>query len=142
MKITTVIDPQREEEICLYLHKPTPLVDAVRRLVEEDSRIVGYQDREATVLDVAAVCCFTVEGGVVYAVTGEGTFRIRRRLYQLEENLPPHFIRINQSCIANLRRIRRFDTSLSCTLRVVFDNGATDYVSRRNLKKVKEKIGL
>ncbi len=142
MKITTIIDPDREEEICIYAHRETALTEAVRRLIEEEMQLIGYREREAVVLDTAAVCCFTVEAGVVYAVTADGTYRMRQRLYQLEEHLPPDFIRINQSCIANLRRIRRFDTSLSCTLRVVFDTGATDYVSRRNLKKVKEKIGL
>ena len=142
MKITTVIDPDREEEICIYTHGETPLIEAVRRLVEEETQLIGYREREAVVLDTAAVCCFTVETGVVYAVTADGSYRMRQRLYQLEAVLPPEFIRINQSCLANLRHIRRFDTSLSCTLRVAFDNGATDYVSRRNLKKVKEKIGL
>ena len=52
------------------------------------------------------------------------------------------FIKINQSCIANIRQIQRFDTSFSGTLRVIFKNGYTDYVSRRQLKAVKERLGL
>lgn len=142
MKITTIIDPDREEEIRIYAHRESSLTRAVRQLVEQEVQLIGYRDQEAVRLDTEAVRGFTVEGGTVYAVTSDGRYRVRRRLYQLEEALPSHFIRINQSCLVNVHHIRRFDTSLSCTLRVVMDTGFSDYVSRRNLKKVKEVIGL
>ena len=44
--------------------------------------------------------------------------------------------------LANLRKIARFEASYSGTLRVVFNNGDTDYVSRRNVRHVKERLGV
>ena len=32
MKCTTVIDPSREEEVCIYAHERTPLIDELERL--------------------------------------------------------------------------------------------------------------
>ena len=69
-------------------------------------------------------------------------FEIKTRLYVIEEKLPENFIKINQSCIANINQIERFNASISGTLKIRFKNGYTDYVSRRQLKNVKERIGI
>ena len=53
-----------------------------------------------------------------------------------------NFVKINQSCIVNVNKIERFDTSVSGTLKVSLKNGYTDYVSRRQLKPIKERIGI
>ena len=64
------------------------------------------------------------------------------RLYQLEELLPSDFLKINQSCLVNIEKIKRFDSSIGASLRVMLDDGDRDYVSRRQLKTVKERLGL
>ena len=143
MKLKIIIDPAREEEVLICAHQKTPLVEAIEDLVQAAAReLIGYREREAVPLDLAAVYCFTVEGDRVWARTAAGDYALKQRLYQLEDWLPPHFIKINQSCIANIRQIQRFDTALAGALRVVFRNGRTDYVSRRQLKHVKERLGL
>jgi len=70
------------------------------------------------------------------------TFRLNHRLYQLEERLGTRFLKINQSCLANIQQIQRFDASLAGALLVIFKNGYRDYVSRRQLKTVKERMGF
>ena len=52
------------------------------------------------------------------------------------------FIKINQSTVANITKIERFETSIGGSLSVRFKNGYRDYVSRRNLKKIKERMGI
>lgn len=143
MKVTTVIDPAREEEIIIYAKKKSPLTDAVEKLAsKEDRALIGYRDSCSYILDESDVLYFSTEGNRVFATTGEGAFLLKARLYTLEESLPESFIRINQSCIANIKKISRFDSSLSGTLVVIFKNGHRDYVSRRNIKSVKERLGL
>ncbi|MBR2018893.1 MAG: LytTR family transcriptional regulator [Clostridia bacterium] len=143
MKFTTVIDPSREEEVVIYLQKESDLPARIEALLEENSReLLGYGEQQIVQLDLREVICFTVEGGRVYALAESGKWMIRRRLYELEERLDPDFLKINQSCIANIKKIRRFDTSLGGSLLVIFSNGYRDYVSRRRLKAVKERIGL
>ena len=88
------------------------------------------------------VCCFTAEAGRVYALTEGEKLAVRLPLYALEEALGEGFVRINQSCLGNVRRISRFDASIGGSLMVTFQNGHKDYVSRRQLKAVKERMGI
>ncbi len=143
MKFRFFADKEREEEVIVYAHEKTKLVEDIEKLVNENGfELIGYADREAVKTDLADVYCFTVENNKIYAVCENEKFLLKARLYQLEEKLPENFIRINQSCIANIRKIRRFDASFSGTLTVIFKNGYKDFVSRRNVKKVKERLGL
>lgn len=143
MKFRFFIDKSRDEEVIVYAHEKTKLVEDIENLVTENNfDLIGYVDREAVKLDLADVYCFTVENNKIYALCEQEKFLIKNRLYQLEEKLTENFIKINQSCIANVRKIRKFDASFSGTLTVIFKNGYKDFVSRRNVKNVKERLGL
>lgn len=142
MKFTLVIDKEREE-VLVYAKKPSALTEAIERLVAEDGvELIGYKDREMTRLELSEILRFTVEDNKVYAVTASEPLQLKCRLYQLEERLPAHFVKIHQSCIANLKKVKRFDASLSGALKVIFQNGDVDFVSRRQLKTVKERLGV
>lgn len=143
MKCSIIIDKQREEEVMIYAHEKTKLIEEIENLVSgELNELIGYIDREAVKISLNEVVCFVVENNKVYALIQNGKFCLKQRLYQLESMQDKNFIKINQSCIANVRMIRRFDASLSGSLKVTFRNGYVDYVSRRNLKTVKERLGL
>lgn len=143
MKCKIFIDKNKDEEVLVYAHKETTLTKAIEKLVEEDNaEIVGYIDREAVMLDLLTVNCFVVEDNKVYALTSKDKLSIRLRLYQLEEKLPDIFIKVNQSCIANIKQIKSFDASIAGSMLVKFKNGHNDYVSRRQVKFVKERLGL
>ena len=143
MKVKVVIDPTRDEEVIIFTHQRTPLVEEIERLVlDKPLELLGFSDEETVVLEYVKVFRFTVENGKTYAYTEDKCYRIKQRLYQIEEQAPDHFIRIHQSCLANLRGIARFEASYSGTLRVVFKNGDVDYVSRRNVRHVKERLGV
>lgn len=143
MKLTTIIDPSREEEVIIYAHSHHELVENIQKLIaDKPAELVGFLDDKAVILDYGKVNHFTVENDRVYAHVGKDCYRIRYRLYQLEQMVTPEYVKINQSCLANTRQIARFEAAYSGALRVVFKNGDTDYVSRRNLKNIKERFGL
>lgn len=143
MKFRLIIDKSCEEEVVVYAHKESKLTDEIKRIAESDANeLVGYVEREVYKIGLSEVCCFVAEENNVYAVTSKNKFKVKLRLYQIEEMLNDGFIKINQSCIANIKEIKKFDTSVSGTLKVIFKNGYTDYVSRRNLKSVKERFGV
>ena len=52
------------------------------------------------------------------------------------------FLKINQSCIVSIDRIERFDVTPGGALTVIMKNGYKDYVSRRQMKAVKERLGI
>lgn len=143
MKCHTVIGEEHEEGVWIFAKERTPLVEEIERLTAgEAAELIGYREREIARLDPADVYCFTVEDGRLYAVTEAEKWQLRVRLYQVEGTLGADFVKINQSCIANIRHIKRFEVSFAGALLVVFRNGHRDYVSRRQLKTVKERIGF
>lgn len=143
MKCRIFIDKEHEEEILIYAHEKTKLVENIEKLVSDDVfDLIGYKDREAVRLNTNDVVCFIAEDNKVYALTENEKLNIKLRLYQIEEKLSENFVRINQSCIANINKIDRFDASFSGTLVVKFKNGYRDFVSRRQVKNIKERFGL
>ncbi len=143
MKFSFFVDKEREEEVVVYAHEKTKLIEDIERLVKEnDFELIGYAEKEAVKLELTEVYCFVSENNKVYAICEKERYLLRFRLYQLEERLSENFVKINQSCIANIRKIKKFDASFSGTLTVIFKNGYKDFVSRRNVRKVKERLGL
>ncbi|MEE3451384.1 MAG: LytTR family DNA-binding domain-containing protein, partial [Acutalibacteraceae bacterium] len=68
---------------------------------------------------------------------------LRQRLYELEEQLNKYsFVRISNSEIINLKKVRNFDLSLSGTICVTLSDGTATYVSRRYVSKIKKVLGL
>lgn len=143
MKCELIIDPNCEERVVVHARGESDLTRAICRLVEEHTtQLVGYRDGEIVPLTAAEITCAMVEGDKVYALCGKEKLQMKQRLYVLEEMLGSSFVKINQSCLANVSKVERFDASVSGTLKVKFKNGHTDYVSRRQLKQVKERFGI
>ena len=143
MKCTVIIDPTREEEVVIYAREESALTKSIADLVQDHgTRLIGYREDCATELRPAELDCLTIEQGKVVAITHNGKWRLRRRLYELEQILSTDFIKINQSCIINKKQIARFEATIGGALRIVLKNGYTDSVARRQLKTVKERLGL
>ena len=141
MKCTTIADPSRDEEVIIYVKERSRISDAIEGFVREcGHEIVGYLDTETKKISASEIIYLTVENGKVYAVTEGGRLVIKERLYVLEDMLGAEFIKINQSCLARVAAIRSFDTSIGGAMRVLFSNGERDFVSRRQLKTVKERF--
>jgi len=143
MKCKLIINKEHEEEVLIYAHRRTRLTDEIEKLVADGSKeIIGYIEREAYKLSFAEITCFVVEDNNVYALTDKGKLRLRLRLYQIEKIIDGSFIKINQSCIANIKEMKKFNATISGTLTVTYKNGYSEDVSRRNIKKVKERLGV
>ena len=140
MKCKVIIDPHREEEIVIYAHSRTDVVERIEQMVATEW--LGYADGEVRPLQAGDIDCFIVEDNKVFAVNRQGKWQIRERLYRIEERLGDTFVRINQSCLANIRAIDRFEVSIGASLSVIFVGGYRDYVSRRQMKAVKERLGI
>ncbi len=143
MKCTVILDTTREEEIIIYAHQKNELVCEIERMTQNNaSQLTGYLRGEIVMLETKDIYCFTLEGGRLYAICESEKYLLKLRLYNVEQMLDNSFIKINQSSIANISKIKKFDASISGTLKVVFKNGHTDYVSRRNIKNIKKRMGI
>ena len=146
MKYTLYIDDGHEEEITVYAHSRTPLVESIERLINAQNLntapIIGYFGDEILEVSPSEVHCFYIEGKRLYASMAERDVLVKKRLYELENELGDSFIKINQSTLANIKKLDRFSVSIGASLTVHFKNGKRDYVSRRQVKAVKERLGI
>lgn len=140
------INPNCEEQVVATVHRRTPLIDEIERMVLQDGsaeQIPGYNDCGITMLNLNNIVCLYVVANKTYASDISGKrYWIKKRLYELEEVLPPTFERINKSAIANWKKIEKFKVHLSGAVDVVFKNGYTETVSRRCFAELKRRYGL
>jgi DNA-binding LytR/AlgR family response regulator len=143
VKYTLIIDPEREEEIVICAREKNEMIARIESIINESCKeLLGYCGDEIICLKHAAVECFFLEGGRTYAIYEGKKYLVKQRLYQIESGLGNDFLKINQSCIVNVKKIQRFETSIGGALRVRLVSGYSDYVSRRQMKSVKERIGM
>ena len=71
--------------------------------------------------------------------TDAGEYTVKKTLSKLEEELnPTRFIRISQSEIINIYKVRRFDINIAGTIGVEFENGTKSWASRSCVRSIKE----
>lgn len=142
MKLNVFVDKTQEERIDIYIKEKRQIVEDIENLISEENILLCYKNSEIYKVSFSEIILLTVENEKVAVFTEKDKFFIKERLYAAEEKLSSDFIRLNQSAIGNIRKIRKFDCSVSGTLKVTFINGLTDYVSRRQVKAVRERLGL
>lgn len=143
MKFSLIIDQSKEEEVAVTVHARSSLTEQIEALVLQHTgsdRVVAYAEDEMKLLPFDEIECITVLDGKTYAIdTRNRRYRLKQRLYELEQQLPSGFIRINKSTLANEKRIERFAASFSGAVDAVFRCGWREYVSRRCFAEIKRR---
>ncbi len=124
----------------------TDEVEALARKLREldDGTLPGWQGERAFLLKTAELARFYGQDKGVFAQHESGeVYSLRLRLYELEERLDGRtFVRISHSEIVNLKKITALDLSLGGTIKMTLSGGGVCWVSRRNVKKLKDALGL
>lgn len=146
MKVEIQIDSSCvEPRVIVMTNKMTEEVnDLVKRLsVSTPQVIVGFQEEKAQILEPSKIYRVFAANGKVYADTEEGEFLLKLRLYEIEERFDSNnFVRISNSEIMNLQKVKGFDLSFSGTICVNFTNNSVTYVSRRYVTKIRKVLGI
>lgn len=143
MKFNIFIDENEDEKIDIFAHSQYPWIEELRKIVQADNNwVLGYKEEEILKLSLSDIYCFTIENSKLYVYTKDSKFLIKERLYQIEEFLNSNFMKVNQSTIVNINQIEKFTVSFGGTLKVVLKNSFSDYVSRRQIRAVKERMGI
>lgn len=146
MKVEWVIDSNlTEPHIIIRTPEKNPELEELVHYLEESLPVplLGFDGDKAVPLDLPRVLRFYGEEKGVFAQTADATFRVRERLYELEERLDSHiFVRISQSEIVNLKQVTALDLAITGTIKMTLTGGTVCFVSRRHVKKIKEALGL
>ncbi|MBE6984154.1 MAG: LytTR family transcriptional regulator [Ruminococcaceae bacterium] len=144
MKFRLIIDKTEEEEIIARVHERSSLTEQIEALVLNyagTDRIYGFAEDEIKLLKFSQIECITVLDGKIYAIDNHAErYRLKQRLYELEEILPTYFFRINKSTFANENSLERFSASFNGAVDAIFKCGYQDYVSRRCFAAIKRRF--
>ena len=154
MELEVKIEPsQKDPKIVIVTDRVT---DEVRRLIDllteisehggspgESPMIAGFHGEVLELLEWQNINRIYASAGKVLAVTDKGEYVLRFRLYELEDRMDSHcFVRISNSEIINLKKVKSFDLSFRGTICVEFKDGSVTYVSRRYVSKIKQVLGI
>lgn len=146
MQVEIKIDAAcKEPKIIIVTDKMTDELNALlERISEKSPQILsGFKGDTLEILDQSDIFRLYAAAGKVYARTADGEYTLRLRLYELEERLDKNmFVRISNSEIINLKKVKNFDLSFTGTICVTLLDGTTTYVSRRYVKKIKQVLGI
>ncbi len=146
MQVEVKIDSAYAEPKVIVL--TSAMTEEVNRLVKKLSEdfpkmLAGIRNDRCELLEQTEIIRIYAASGKVYAVTAKGEYVLRRRLYELEEQLAgSSFVRISNSEMINLKKVEHFDLSFTGTIYVKLSNQTSAYVSRRYVSKIKTVLGI
>ena len=134
-----------EPKVMIITDKVTDEINDILNMLSSKTPevITGFYNDLAEILSPDDIIRIYAEDGKIFASVNSKEYILRQRLYELEEQLNKYsFVRISNSEIINLKKVRNFDLSLSGTICVTLSDGTATYVSRRYVSKIKKVLGL
>lgn len=146
MQIEIKIDKFRcEPRIIIETDQITDEIqEIISKLSNSSARMLtGFRENTLEILNQQEILRIYAQSGKVLAATTSGEYILRFRLYELEQRLDPTcFVRISNSEIINLKKVKGFDLNLVGSIRVTLTDGSVTYVSRRYISKIKQLLGI
>ena len=146
MKININVEYIQEiEENQIYMNikanRSTEVLDKLIKNIQDLSKstdtIVAEIDNNIYILDIDDIVKFYSENQYTYCVYHDKIYKVKKKLYELEELLrKENFIRISKSCIINIRQVECFDMKNIGSIIVKFKNKDVEYVSKRKISEV------
>lgn len=143
MKFKLFINPNSQETVEATVHRKSDFSTQLEQFVLSNGNsnvISAYDDKDLIMLNLDNIMMFTIIENKVFAICNNKQYRIRKRLYQIEEILPANFWRINKSTIINRFYIHEFKETKTSGVNVIMKNGLSDYVSRRCFSKIRKEL--
>ena len=143
MKVKIDIDESlKEDEIiirCSKLDEKTQKVyDALMNITKESKHLMLYKGNVEYYFPLEDILFFETTDNCVSAHTVNSVYETTYRLYELEELLPGHFMRVSKSTILNLNHIYSISRNLTASSEVQFMNTQNQvFVSRYYYKSLK-----
>ena len=104
-------------------------------------KMTFYKDSQEYYLPLEEVLFFETEGEQVFAHTKSDAFKVKHRLYELEEMLPRPFSRASKGTIVNTKQIYAIDRNLTSSSKISFTGTHKHiYVSRHYYKSLRDKM--
>lgn len=140
--IEVVLDEKcTKPKVIIHTNTKSEQVENIISAIENassESYVSAYIDGSLELVNPKDIFRFRTEGRNVVLDTDEESFVVKKSLYKIEEEMDSKsFVRISQSEIINIYKVKKFDISISGTIGVEFIDGRKAWVSRRFVKQIK-----
>lgn len=145
MKVRIQVDPAISEEYAeFHVREITDEVSRFAEIIEKSNSVLtGADEFERTIIinpsDIVAV---HAEKKWCRILTETADYSCRKRLYELEQDLGPEFMRISKSILVCIRKIDSVEVVFNGMLLLHMKNGSKEYVSRTYLPNLKSYLGI
>ena len=139
---TNISNEFKDIEVCINAPEKN---EEVQRLENEllanasksIQQIIAVQNNDIYIINISDVILFFSEEKNNFCKTKDGIYRIKEKLYYLEEVLSKQdFIRISNSAIVNINHVKCFNTSIIGRIMVKFKDGNEESVSKRRTSEI------
>ena len=145
MNIELKIDEKcKDNKIIIQANKMTKEIEKVFELLKQvnESKFLVTLNEETffiTENDIESIYSMDKK---VFIKTEDNTYQTKQRLYEFENILPSNdFIRISNSEIVNLNKVKSINTRILGSIVITFFSGYKTYSSRRYIARIKEVLG-
>lgn len=139
---TNISNEYKDIEVCINSPERNDLVVRLEKELanindETLSQVIGIQNNDIYIIKTSNIIEFFSEEKNNYCRTKDGIFRIKEKMYYLEEALSnKEFVRISNSAIVNINHVKCFNTSVIGRIQVKFKDGTTEDVSKRRTPEI------
>lgn len=149
MKIGVSIDPSvQDTEVQITAAERNKTINEIVDLLSDYDKkrlttLTAYKSDSAYLVKTSDIVRVYAANQKVYIQTEQGEFVVKYRLYELENLLDrKQFLRISNSEIVNIKKIRDIDLSLVGVICIHFSEENRTFVSRRYIPKIKKSLGI
>ncbi len=148
MKVECKISADYKEPYAvLHINRISPgIADLISMLEKEDTNspaLAAAKEGKTYFIKPEDLTLARTEGReIVCYDKRKNRYVLDKPLYELENMLDIHFVRISKSTIVNIRHIDHVKAGFNGTMELAMKNGVIDYISRNYRKTFKERLGL
>lgn len=146
MKIRIEVDGAlSEDEVTIRCAQVDDTIRKIHQFILDEAqsgqRITFYKDNQEFFFPLETVLFFETEDERIFAHTANDAYRIKFRLYELEELLPKAFVRASKSTIVNISKVMSITRSLTASSLVQFvGSHKSIYVSRHYYPQLRQML--
>ncbi len=140
-----IVGDLSEDEVTIRCGRVDDTIQKIHQYILEQTsspvKITFYKNNQEFYFPLENVLFIETEGERIYAHTHDDAYRIKYRLYELEELLPKNFIRTSKSAIVNTKQIYSVTRNLTASSLIKFAGSHKQvYVSRYYYNSLRERL--
>ena len=140
-----VVGDLSEDEVTIRCGRVDDTIQKIHQFIidqtQSGKKITFYKDNQEFYFPLEDVLFFETEGEYIFAHTANDAYRIKYRLYELEEMLPKDFARAAKSTIVNIRQVYSITRNLTASSLVKFVGSHKQvYVSRYYYNELRQRL--